>query len=260
MKKFYFTAGWKMYSSLVDNIHYAEKLKTYMNSVADLSKDLKIIIFPDLLSVYPLLKIFNNNPVEIGTPDLFWEDTGAYTGEVSPFFLNQVGCNYSLVGHPERIIYLKEDSQMINKKVKAALRNNIVPFLIVVENKDSSRKKIISQVRNDFLRYTDGLKAEEIVKMVIIYEPIWAISTTEAAAADHIIEMVSAVRSFLNKEFGSELGKNIHISYGGGVNEKNFNNILKVEEINGIGLGKSSLDYNFFTACIKMINDKLNKN
>jgi len=259
LKKYYFTAGWKMNLSLIESINYAKKLKIYMNSISDLSKDLKIIIFTDLLSLYSVLKILDNSPIEIGSPDLFWEDAGAYTGEVSPLFLSQINCNYSLVGHPERLINLKEDSQMVNKKIKAALRNNIAPFLIISEKRDFSREKIISQLRNDFLSYTDGLKAEEIVKIVIIYEPIWAINTTEAAPTDYIVEMVSEFRSLLNKEFGSELGSNIYISYGGGVDEKSFKHFLEIEEINGIGIGGSSLDFDFFTSCINMVNDKLNK-
>ena len=244
---------------VIDSINYAKKLKAYVNSISDLSKDLKLIIFPDLLSLYSVLKVVDNSPIEIGSPDLFWENAGAFTGEVSPFFLNKIGCKCVLIGHPERLFNLKEDSLMVNKKVKAALRNNLVPFLIVSEKKDLNKKKIISQVRNEIISYINDLKPEEIVKIIIIYEPLWAINTTEAASADYIIEMVSEVRRFLNKEFGSELGSNICISYGGGVNEKNFKYILEVKELDGIGIGKASLDFNFFKSCIKMVNNKLKK-
>ena len=258
MKNFYFTAGWKMNLGVIESIDYAKKLKEYVSSIPDFNKNLKLIIFTDPLSLYSVSEVFGNSPIEIGSPDLFWEDSGAYTGEISPFFLKKIGCNYVLIGHPERLINLKEDSQMVNRKIKAALRNNIKPFLVITEKRNSSREKIISQVRNDTLRFIDGLKTEEILKIIIIYEPLWAINTTESASADYITDMVSEFRMFLNKEFGSELGSNICISYGGGVNIKNFKHILEVTVLDGIGIGKASLDFLFFTTCIDMVNDKLN--
>lgn len=259
MKEYIFTGGWKMNLSPDEGISFAKKLKTYMDSFPDFNEDLKIIIFTDILSLYSVIKILENSPIEIGSPDLFWENTGAYTGEVSPLFLNKIGCNHALVGHPERLINLKEDSHMVNKKVKAALRNNITPFMIISDKKGSSREKNILQVRNDILSYTDGLRPEDIVKIVIIYEPRWAINTTEAASNDYIIEMVSEIRSFLNEEFGSELGSNIRITYGGGVSENSFKSILKIKVINGISLGRASQDFDYFTSCIDVLNYKLNK-
>jgi len=259
LKEYIFTGGWKMNLSPVEGIDFARKLKIYMASIPDFNEDLKIIIFTDILSLYSVIKILENSPIKIGSPNLFWENIGAYTGEVSPLFLNKIGCNHALVGHPERLTNLKEDSRMVNKKVKAALRNDITPFLIISDRKGSDREKNILQVKNDILNYTNGLKPEDIVKSVIIYEPRWAINTTEAASTDYIIEMVSEIRSFLNKEFGSELGSNIRITYGGGVNENSFKNILKVKVINGISLGRASQDFDYFTSCIDILNDKLNK-
>ncbi len=259
MRKYYLTAGWKMNLGVIDSINYAQKLKQYVNSIPDLNKNLKLVIFTDLLSLYSVSKVLYNTRMEIGSPDLFWEDSGAFTGEVSPLFLSKIGCSNVLIGHPERIINLKEDSRMINKKVKAALRNNITPFLIISEKRGTNKEKVLFQVRDDFLNYTEALNAEEISKIVIIYEPLWAINTTEAASANYIVEMVSDFRNFLNKEFGSQLGDNMDILYGGGVNIKNFKCILEVERLNGIGIGKASLDFNFFTSCIDVANHKLNK-
>lgn len=258
MKDFYFTAGWKMNLDVIESINYAKKVTEYVNLIPDFNKKFKLIIFPDPLSLYSVSEIFKNSPIRIGSPDLFWEDKGAYTGGISPFFLKKIGCNYALIGHPERLNNLKEDSQMVNKKIKAAFRNNIKPFLIISEKNNPSREKIISQVRNDILSYTEGLKSEEIVEIAIIYEPSWAINTTESASTDYITEMVSEVRMFLNKDLGSELGSNINISYGGGVNIKNFKYIIEVKMLDGIGIGKASLDFNFFTNCIDTVNNKLN--
>jgi triosephosphate isomerase len=258
MKDFYFIAGWKMNLGVSESIDYAKQLKKYVNSISDFNKLLKIIIITDPLSIYSVAEIFRDSPINVGAPDAFWEDKGAYTGEISPYFLKRLGCNHVLVAHPERMIILKEDNKMVNKKIKAALRNEITPLLIITEKRNSDRSKIILQVRNDFLNFVNGLGIEEILKIAIIYEPLWAINTTESASSDYIDEMISVFRLFLNKEFGGNLGNRISISYGGGVNAKNFKHILNVKSIDGIGIGKASLEFGFFTKCVNLINSKLN--
>ena len=127
-KEFYITGSWKMNLGVLNSINYAKKIKEFINSIHDLSRDLKIIVFPDFLSLHSVIEVLKNSPIEVGSQDLFWEDTGAFTGEVSPLFLSEIGCKYILLGHPERLINLKEDKQMVNKKVKAALRNNLFLF------------------------------------------------------------------------------------------------------------------------------------
>ena len=255
-KKFYVTGGWKMNLGVLDSINYVKKMKEFIKSIHDLSRDLKIIFFPDFLSLYSILEVLKNSPVEVGSQDSFWEDKGAFTGEVSPLFLSEIGCKYVLLGHPERSINLKEDKQMVNKKVKAALRNNLIPFLIISEKKDPDKEKIFLQVREDILSYLNGLAIDEISKIIIIYEPQWAINTTKAAPPDYIRERIISVRSLINKEYGSEIGNDLRISYGGGVNENNFKNILDIKELDGIGMGQASLDFNFMKNIIKIANDK----
>lgn len=259
MSEFYITGGWKMNLGVLDSIDYAKKMKDFINSMHDLSRDLKIIVFPDFLSLYSVIEVFKNSPIEIGAQDSFWEDKGAFTGEVSPLFLSEIGCKYILLGHPERSINLKEDKQMVNKKVKAALRNNLIPFLIISEKKDPDKEKIFLQVREDVLSYLNGLAIDDISKIIIIYEPQWAINTTKAAPPDYIREMIISFRSLMNKEYGSKTGNELRISYGGGVNENNFKDIIDIKELDGVGMGQASLDLNFMKNIIKIANDKKKK-
>ena len=258
-KEFYITGSWKMNLGVLNSINYAKKIKEFINSIHDLSRDLKIIVFPDFLSLYSVIEVLKNSPIEVGSQDSFWEDKGAFTGEVSPLFLSEIGCKYILLGHPERSINLKEDKQMVNKKVKAALRNNLTPFLIISEKKDPDKEKFFLQVREDILSYLNGLAIDEISKIIVIYEPLWAINTTKAAPPDYIREMIISVRSLINKEYRSEIGNDLRISYGGGVNENNFKNILDIKELDGIGMGQASLDFNFIKHIIKIANDKKNR-
>ncbi|HJX02000.1 MAG TPA: triose-phosphate isomerase family protein [Candidatus Humimicrobiaceae bacterium] len=253
---FYIICGWKMNLGVSGSVHYAEKIKEFICSINDLSRDLRIIVFPDFLSLYSVIEILKNSPVEAGSQDSFWEDRGAFTGEVSPLFLSEIGCRYILLGHPERSINLKEDKQMVNKKVKAALRNNLTPFLIVFEKKDPDKEKIFLQLREDVLSYLEGLEPDEISKIIMIYEPLWAINTANAAPPDHIKEKVISIRNFIDKEYGSGIGSNLCITYGGGVNENNFKDILDIKELDGIGIGHASLDLDFMKHIIKTANEK----
>ncbi|HEY4662262.1 MAG TPA: triose-phosphate isomerase family protein [Candidatus Humimicrobiaceae bacterium] len=253
---FYITCGWKMNLGVSSSIHYAKKIKEFIVSINDLSRDLRIIVFPDFLSLYSVIEVLKSSPVEAGSQDLFWEDKGAFTGEVSPLFLSEIGCKYILLGHPERSINLKEDKQMVNKKVKATLRNNLTPFLIVFEKKDPDKEKIFLQVREDILSYLEGLETDEISKIIMIYEPLWAINTADAAPPDYIREKVISVRKLIDKEYGSGIGSNLRITYGGGVNENNFKDILDIKELDGIGIGHASLDLDFMKHIIKTANEK----
>ncbi len=133
MKKRYITASWKMNLSVEDSLSYAEKLAEYGKKNLEGQENVEVFICPDFLTLYPLSNIFKDTGFKMGALDCFWEDKGSYTGEISPFYLKQIGCEYVFVGHLERIKYLKEDTDIINKKIKACLRNDLTPVLFVVE-------------------------------------------------------------------------------------------------------------------------------
>ena len=116
-----------------EGIKYIRDLVSFIDSGIENIDRLEILIFPDFLSLYPVLEISRNTELKIGAQDCFWENRGAFTGEISPLFLKEIGCSYVIIGHPERVMQVKEDSEMINRKLKAVLKNDMDPLLLVYQ-------------------------------------------------------------------------------------------------------------------------------
>jgi triosephosphate isomerase len=191
--------------------------------------------------------------LKISAQNCFYEDKGAYTGEVSPQVLKESGCSYVLLGHPERITYGKEDKKMINKKVKAVLKNQMVPVLLVVEyEKKAKMSQTIKSILDDLLPYLEDVQAEDLKKIVLIYEPAWAIGTGSAAPIDHTYDVLKGLREAIGVEYGKHIGKDVLFQYGGGVTLDSAREIMGLDNINGIGMGSAGLNIDFFTQAIKI--------
>lgn len=240
-------------------IGYIEKLIDFERSLKKVSKELEIVIFPDFLSLLNVTKMLEGSLIKTGAQDCFWENRGAYTGEVSPLFLREAGCEYVLLGHPERIINLGETPKMMARKLKAAIQNGLKPFLIIYEKPDVRKDEILKQLIEDLEVYLEDLDRSEVEKIIIIYEPLWAIGTDKAAATSHIRDIVSGLRGFLSEEYGDDLGSIIPIKYGGGVTSSSSKDIIALDDLDGIGMGRAGLDISFFTSTVKDANDMLLK-
>ena len=151
MKKIYLCTSWKMNLTVIESVKYAKKLNDFVNEVIPADSMIEIFIFPDFLSLYPISAIFSKSRIKLGAQDCFWEDTGPYTGEVSPKSLNAIDCNYVMAGHPERVNYFNEDAAIINKKVKAILKNNMTPTLFVIEKEKKPKIKDTCNILKDQL-------------------------------------------------------------------------------------------------------------
>jgi triosephosphate isomerase len=253
MKKILVGTSWKMNLSVTESINYAIKLNDFINENISNNSKIEIFILPDFLPLYSISKILGKSKLKFGAQDCFWEDNGAYTGEVSPMFLRDIGCSYVMIGHPERIKYLKEDDEIINKKIKACLRNSLIPVLPIIEyEKKSDIKQTCNKLKDQFLSCIDGVPKKDINKIIIIYEPDWAIDTSSAAPVEHIYKIIGALRDALDKEFGFNTGQKQLFMYGGGVRIDSAKEIMELDNVNGIGMGKAGLDFKFFTGAIKL--------
>lgn len=256
MKKIYITASWKMNLSVEETLSYAEKLAKYGKKHLIKNENLEVFICPDFLTLYTTSNIFRDTGFKIGAQDCFWEDKGSYTGEISPMYLKQIGCEYVFVGHLERVQYLKEDPDMINKKIKACLRNDLIPVLFVVEmEKYEDEYKAHQAMRDKLLEYIGGLEKKDVNKIIIIYEPAWAVGKMQAAPVEYTYRMLRYLRNSLDEEFGGGLGGRQLFMYGGGVSLEAAREIMELDNINGIGMGTASLKYDFFTGAIEIAKD-----
>lgn len=253
MRKRYITASWKMNLSVEDSLSYAGKLAEYGKKHLKGQENVEVFICPDFLTLYPLSTIFKDTGFKMGAQDCFWEDQGSYTGEISPLSLKQIGCEYVFVGHLERIKYLKEDSDIVNKKIKACLRNDLTPVLFVVEmEKYDDEHRAHQAIRDKLFEYIEGIEKKDVIKIIIVYEPAWAVGKMQAAPVEYTYRMLRYLRKSLDEEFGSGIGGRQRFMYGGGVSLEGAREIMELDNINGIGMGTASLKYDFFTGAIEI--------
>lgn len=254
MRQIILGTSWKMNLGVHASIDYAIKLNDFINENMTEEYDIDIFVMPDFLSLYSILKeLERKTKINFGAMDCFWEDKGAYTGEVSPMFLKEIGCVYIMVGHPERIKYLKEDTEMINRKLKACLRNSLIPVLPIIEyEKDPDIRQTCRKLKEQLFSYIAGIGETEINRMVLLYEPAWAISTSNSAPVGHTHDIMNALRDDLDKEFGNHRGQKQKIMYGGGIRIERAKEIMELDNIDGIGMGKAGLSFEYFTGIIKL--------
>jgi len=257
-KKFMFCTSWKMNLDVSEGIEYARKLVRFLDSGVKNIDKLEIFIFPDFLSLYPVSEIARNTALRFGAQDCFWEDRGALTGEVSPLFLKKLACSYVIIGHPERIIHLKEDNMMINMKIKAVLKNHMNPLLLVFQRKQyTNQGQAFKIIKKQLLLKLEGISLPDISRIIIVFEPLWAIGTGKTTSVEHISEVALKLRELLDSEFGEGTGQKQKLMYGGGVTLENIDRIINVENIDGIGMGRAAIDFDFFKkAIIKILDNK----
>jgi len=183
-----------------------------------------------------------DSKVELGAQDMYSETEGAYTGEISPLMLKDVGCRYVIIGHSERRQYFKETDELVNKKVLAALKYKMVPILCLGETlEEREARRAFEVVKSQFDRSLKGLKADEIERVVIAYEPVWAIGTGRTATPEQAEQMHSYLRRLLNEHYGEAVGERVKILYGGSVKPDNITQLMARPNVNGALVGGASI-------------------
>ncbi|MBU4257189.1 triose-phosphate isomerase [Patescibacteria group bacterium] len=245
-------ANWKMKLTLAETLNLAKNMKAKLSEL----KKGTIVICPNFISLADVNKILKGSNIRVGAQNVFWEEKGAYTGEISPDLLVEAGCDYVIVGHSERRKYLLENYEIIHQKLKAVLNiDNLIPIVCIGENTDE--RKID---RRDFVlvdQLHQALGGIDIVgdqQIIIAYEPIWAIGSgiaiepSEAEYAHKIIKLT------LKDIFGLQIASNnFSIIYGGSIDGKNVKSFADIENIDGLLVGGASIDANEFYKVAKAI-------
>lgn len=253
MKKFYIIANWKMRLNFKESIDLFNKIK---QDLPEKNQE-EIVICP---SYIPLSEINKNNgeggQIKLGGQDVFWEETGAYTGEISCEMLKDVGCEYVIIGHSDRRKYFKETDEMAHYKIKTALKSSLIPILCVGENfqeRKEGRKDyvIISQIT----KALSGIDFSGSEKMIIAYEPVWIIGSGRAIKAEEAEYMHKIIKQTLIDIFPMEIvEKCFKIIYGGSINAEVVKSFLIQPNIWGVLVGSDSLDSKKFLNIIKEVN------
>ena len=238
MRRPLIAGNWKMYKTINEAIQLANGIKRTLLDFVQAD----IVICPTFTCLNSTYEVIMDTVIKLGAQDLFWENEGAYTGEISPIMLKDCGCDYVIIGHSERRKYFSETDESINKKIQAALKVGLTPIVCVGEVLEQREAgKTIEVVQTQLKGCFTGLKAEELLKLVIAYEPVWAIGTGKTATPQQAEEVHKFIRGWLEDNFSPEVAGQLQILYGGSVKPGNIEELMKQEDIDGGLIGGASL-------------------
>ena len=242
-----FIAGnWKMYKTSAEAAAFAEAFKELYHDT-----DVKAAICAPFTQLETLVKAFEGTGIGVGAQNVHFEKEGAYTGEISAAMLQEIGVDYCIVGHSERRQYFGETDETVNRKLKTLFEAGVTPILcvgeVLEEREDGREQEVVrSQVKKAF----EGIEGSDAEKVVIAYEPVWAIGTGRTASPQQANEMCACIRMVLEELYDDEISDRIVIQYGGSVKPENATDIMSMEEIDGALVGGASLDASKFSEII----------
>ena len=238
--------NWKMNTTLREATHLVSKMKPRLDAVESVRK----VVCPPFVSLASVAGLLRGSTISLGAQNMHHEDSGAYTGEVSPKMVAEL-CEYVVLGHSERRQHFGETDESVNLKVRAAFRVELKPILCVGEGlheRDEGRAEAVveSQLRG-------GLEGVETVGgLVVAYEPVWAIGTGRAATPDVAQGMMAIIRSVLASLYGRDTASDVPILYGGSVNPANASDFMREPDIDGALVGGASLDADSFVEIVRL--------
>jgi triosephosphate isomerase len=214
--------------------------------------DVDIMIAPTFTALAAVLKVIQNSPVGMGGQNLFWENEGAYTGEISAAMLKAAGCRYCIIGHSERRQYFGETDETVNKKIQAAIQAGLEPVFCVGETeKEREAEQTWAVLDKQVKKGLEELVLDQLGMLIIAYEPVWAIGTGKTATDDQAQEAHQFIRSLVEKNFDKSLSDSVRILYGGSVKPDNIAGLMSMPDIDGALVGGASLDAESFSKIVK---------
>jgi len=235
-----------MYKTMSQAIDLANGLKRELFDLD--SQDIDIVLCPPFTALSEIAEVIADSNIQLGAQDTFWQDEGAFTGEVSPLMLKDVGAKFVIIGHSERRQYFGETNESVNRKTKAVLKSGLIPIVCVGETLKEREDGKTFQVLDDHLHY--GLKdidQEDILKIVIAYEPVWAIGTGKTATSQQAQEAQKYIRDLLIKMYNKDTASEVRIQYGGSVKPENISELINQPDVDGALVGGASLKIESFT-------------
>lgn len=249
MRKQIIAGNWKMNTDLAEATILVEGIKAALTE-GEVSRE--VVVCPPFTGLSTVADLIEDTEVRLGAQNMYFEPKGAFTGEVSPLMLTDVGCHYVILGHSERREYFGETDALINQKIKAAFQYDLIPILCVGESlAQREANETQTFINSQLTAGLADLTAEQVSQMVIAYEPIWAIGTGKTATAEQAGEVCTAIRAKVAELFDKETAEVLRIQYGGSVKGSNAQEILSQLDIDGALVGGASLKADDFMAIIK---------
>ena len=252
-RKTIIAGNWKMNKTATETKKFAEELKPILPR----AKWCEVVVCVPFVNIPAALKAFKDMRVAVGAENLYFEPSGAYTGEVSADMLKDLGVKYVIIGHSERRQYYNETDFTVNKKVHAAIEAGLIPIICVGESLEQRELGVTMELIAYQVKCALANVAPEKVRHVVIaYEPLWAIGTGKTATAEQAGEVCQAIRTVIRKEYGAHVARSVTIQYGGSMNAKNAQELLAQPDIDGGLIGGASLKPDDFMAIINAANQE----
>jgi len=244
-----FIAGnWKMNKMVGEALDLVRQLKALISNI----EGVEVAVAPPFTALYAVHKEIEGTSIQLAAQNLFYEEKGAYTGEISPMMLKEVGCNYVIIGHSERRQFFGEMDETVNRRIKAALGQGLkVIFCIGETLKEREEGRTLSVIERQVEGGLRKFEKMEIKGIVIAYEPVWAIGTGKTATPDQAEEVHRFIRERLERLYSREIAESIRIQYGGSVTPENIKGLMGQKNIDGALVGGASLKAETFSKIVR---------
>jgi triosephosphate isomerase (TIM) len=239
--------NWKMFKTLPEAERTAAEIVRLTAGITGVD----ILIAPPFTALSGVYRIVAGTNVSLGAQNLFWEKEGAFTGEISPAMLMDAGCSHVIIGHSERRQYFSETDETVNKKIRAAINFSLIPVLCVGETeKERDAGQTFYVLDKQIKKGLEGFSFEDVARLVVAYEPVWAIGTGKTATREQAQEVHHFLRGLLEKLFGKTASDTVRILYGGSVKPGNIKELMDMPDVDGALVGGASLDAPTFSAIV----------
>jgi len=244
-----FMAGnWKMNKTVGEAIDLVRGLKAAISGV----KGVEVAVAPPFTALYAVCKELEGSSIRLAAQNLYWEEKGAFTGEVSPLMLKEVGCHYVIIGHSERRQFFGEIDETVNRRIKAALAQGLKVIFCMGETlKEREEGKTFPVIERQVEGGLKSLSGKEMKNMVVAYEPVWAIGTGKTATPGQAEEVHRFIRGKIEKVYSREVSEEIRIQYGGSVTPENIKGLMDQANIDGALVGGASLKAESFSKIVR---------
>lgn len=241
-------ANWKMHKTVAQARDFLEKFRPALKGL----REVDVALAPPFTALAALAAASQALPLQLAAQNLYPEPQGAFTGEISPLMLRELGCHYVIVGHSERRVHFGESDAFVRRKVRAAFAHGLIPILCVGEREEERAAGQTEAVLSAQVRAAlEGLPPAQAAKLVIAYEPVWAIGTGKTATPQDAQAGCAFVRSVVEASFNGDVAASLRVQYGGSVKPDNAAALLAQPDVDGALVGGASLDPHAFAAIVR---------
>ena len=246
MRRPIIAGNWKMNKTPSEAVSLINELKPLVKDA-----EVEVVVCVPFVCIPAASKALEGSNIKLGAQNMHWEEKGAYTGEVAPGMLKELGVEYVIIGHSERRQYFAETDETVNKKIKSALKHGLLPIVCVGETLSQREEGItMAWVTSQVEKALKDISSSEVGKIVFAYEPIWAIGTGKTASSKDAEEVIKAIREKIGELYSKNVAENIRILYGGSVKPDNIKELMNEADIDGALVGGASLDpESFYRIC-----------